>query len=179
MNTLPHDPAQGVQARNPRSFILLFVGILLLVALAIWVWQAYLSPEARSAQQMQKNYESYQQWEQSYKDALRNDTYGGKTPEETLALFIDALEKEDVDLASKYFLIDEKLSREKWIAFLSKIKENGNLIKFADDLKKYDEKSKSFDPYYLFIYKNEDGSIALQITLQLNKESNVWKIESL
>ena len=37
--------------------------------------------------------------EQPYKE----DVYGGKTPEETLQMFIEALKKEDIELASKYF----------------------------------------------------------------------------
>lgn len=37
---------------------------------------------------------------------FKNDTYGGKTPEETYNLFVDALKKQDVDLAVKYFILD-------------------------------------------------------------------------
>jgi hypothetical protein len=32
------------------------------------------------------------------------DTFGGKTPAETLSLYIDALKKGDYELASKYFV---------------------------------------------------------------------------
>ncbi len=46
------------------------------------------------------------------------DTYGGKTPEETLALFISALKKGDTTLASKYFILDEQA---KWKKNLEKI----------------------------------------------------------
>lgn len=34
------------------------------------------------------------------------DTYGGKTPQETLQMYIDAVEKGDYELASKYFIED-------------------------------------------------------------------------
>ncbi|MEK7143610.1 MAG: hypothetical protein AAB756_02155, partial [Patescibacteria group bacterium] len=37
-------------------------------------------------------------------EVYKKDTYGGATPEETLALFIDALKKGDTDLAAKYFV---------------------------------------------------------------------------
>ena len=40
------------------------------------------------------------------------DTVGGKTPEETLRMFIDAVEKKDYKMASKYFVIAKQ---EKWI----------------------------------------------------------------
>src|SRR3989344_6820341 len=49
--------------------------------------------------------------EKYFKDLKRaydEDTYGGKTPEETLALFIDALKKGDIDLAVKYVLIEKQ-----------------------------------------------------------------------
>lgn len=39
------------------------------------------------------------------------DTYGGKTPQETLQMFIEAVEKGDYDLASKYFI---ESKREEW-----------------------------------------------------------------
>ena len=37
----------------------------------------------------------------------RQDKYGGKTPEETFDMFLDALRKEDIDLASKYFVLNK------------------------------------------------------------------------
>jgi hypothetical protein len=39
------------------------------------------------------------------------DTYGGKTPQETLRLYIDAVEKGDYELASKYF-VEENQEKE-------------------------------------------------------------------
>ena len=41
--------------------------------------------------------------EESYKQAMA-DTYGGKTPQETLQMYIEAVEKGDFELASKYFI---------------------------------------------------------------------------
>jgi hypothetical protein len=56
--------------------------------------------------------DAYMQREQDKADALeaayKADTYGGATPEETLKLFIDALEKKDYELASKYFVVEEQ-----------------------------------------------------------------------
>lgn len=45
--------------------------------------------------------------EEDYKLALA-DTYGGKTPQETLDMFIEAVEKGDYELASKYFVIPKQ-----------------------------------------------------------------------
>ncbi len=41
-------------------------------------------------------------------DAKAADTVGGKTPQETLDLFIAAVEKGDYELASKYFVIEKQ-----------------------------------------------------------------------
>ena len=49
------------------------------------------------------------QWEKPY----REDKYGGKTPEETYDMFLSALSKGDITLASKYFMVDEQSKWEK------------------------------------------------------------------
>ncbi len=40
--------------------------------------------------------------------AYRADQYGASTPEETLRLFVEALERKDYVLASKYFVVEEQ-----------------------------------------------------------------------
>ena len=45
--------------------------------------------------------------QEDYKRAMA-DTYGGKTPQETLQMYIDAVEKGDYELASKYFIGDNQ-----------------------------------------------------------------------
>jgi len=56
--------------------------------------------------------------EQRYK----NDKYGGKTPEETYAMFLEALKKKDIGLASKYFVLDKQ---EEYKKALKEIDNNG------------------------------------------------------
>ena len=44
-----------------------------------------------------------------YKEEFdKQDNYGGETPEETLDLYIQALEKSDFELASKYFVLKDQ-----------------------------------------------------------------------
>lgn len=43
----------------------------------------------------------------------------------------------------------------------------------ANDLENYDKSKKSFDPYHLFIYRNEDKTIGLQIIMIFNSKSNI------
>lgn len=40
--------------------------------------------------------------------AIAADAYGGKTPQETLDMFIAAVEKGDYELASKYFVVERQ-----------------------------------------------------------------------
>ncbi|MBI2055732.1 MAG: hypothetical protein HYT42_02460, partial [Candidatus Sungbacteria bacterium] len=63
----------------------------------------------------------------------REDKYGGDTPEETLRLFIDALKRGDVELASRYFPVGYQ---EKWRKELIGIKEKKFLGKMTYDLER-------------------------------------------
>ena len=71
--------------------------------------------------------------EESYKQAMA-DTYGGKTPQETLQMYIEAVEKGDYELASKYMIRDEQ---EKELKGLLNIKEDKQFLnQYLGDLKK-------------------------------------------
>lgn len=63
----------------------------------------------------------------------KQDTYGGKTPEETWDMFLAALNKGDLDLASKYFRVP---SQEEWKNDLYKMRDENTL---ADKIKKWSE----------------------------------------
>lgn len=63
----------------------------------------------------------------------REDKYGGKTPEETFDLFLEALRKGDIELASKYFELE---NQEEWLEKLSQYKENNNLSDFLKELER-------------------------------------------
>ena len=99
------------------------------------------------------------------------DTYGGKTPEETLALFIDALKKGDTDLAAKYVVIDEQ---GKVRADLLQAKTTGNLNKVIERLGLL-KKSKAETNEASFVIFGEDHIVKYQILLGKNPNS-VWKI---
>ncbi|MBI3019760.1 MAG: hypothetical protein HYY60_00320, partial [Parcubacteria group bacterium] len=95
------------------------MGFLLIIGAALLVWAAtvYLSPEARKARDANEYLERLQA-------EYKNDTYGGATPEETLSLFIAALEKGDIELASKYFLPED---REEILVQIQSSKNGGKL----------------------------------------------------
>ncbi len=56
-------------------------------------------------------------------EKYKNDTFGGKTPLETYQMFLEALKKEDIELAVKYFPID---LQEKYLNLFKEIKKMGN-----------------------------------------------------
>lgn len=146
------------------------------------VWALWLSPEAKQFHADQKNYELAMNAISTYETAMKNDTYGGKTPQETLDLFIGALEKEDLDLASKYFILEESGEQNKeWNSSLYEAKKKNEtdiLIKYLLVAEPNLEDVIS-DSDYKFISLDENKDIVLYIDLEFNKYSGVWKIESL
>lgn len=138
-----------------------------------FVWDRYFSESARDVR-------AFKDYQKQVEEAYRNDIYGGATPEETLKLFVEALKKEDIELASKYFALDDNLSREKWDNYLKQVKEKGLLKQMANDIEK---DAKLGNPAYKsdagFVLLNDDGTVGVQIDMEINPVSKVWKIESL
>ena len=86
--------------------------------------------------QMRKGVENFAETlkrleQEDYRRAMA-DTYGGKTPQETLQMYIAAVEKGDYELASKYF-IGEK--QEKWRKELIEIKNVDKTDAFLNPIK--------------------------------------------
>ena len=110
-------------------------------------------------------------------DQYKKDMYGGDTPEETIQLFIDALKKEDIDLAAKYFVIDRQ---EELKNNLQIIRDKGLFFVTIQDLENLKK------PYTIgegdntqFIFEAYDAKkLVLQITVikSLNRK---WKIENI
>ena len=140
------------------------LAIVLLGAGALYgidVWKYKKSPEYR----VEKNMEALE-------EAYANDPYGGTTPEETMALFIEALKKGDTDLAAKYFVLDKQ---EEWKADLAQIKEKGLLDDMIGDLEKA-KKSKEEDMNTFYTVVNSENIVTILIDLRKNPENKKWKI---
>ncbi|MBI2515132.1 hypothetical protein HYV91_03060 [Candidatus Wolfebacteria bacterium] len=85
-------------------FFLIIAGVFILYTAVFWLWRAYESWQAGKA--LEKYHLNLKQvQEEDYRRAMA-DTYGGKTPQETLKMYIEAVEKGDYELASKYFIGD-------------------------------------------------------------------------
>jgi len=152
----------------------MFVGlaVVILGIAGFFIWERY---------QGYGEYRNYKALEQRYIEAMTEDIYGGKTPQETLNLFVTALKAGDVDLASKYFMLDDNLSREKWLKTLTIFKERGVLDDMAKDIEgaKEDKESKTSEEDFKFAAYTEDGIVGALIDMWFNTYSSIWKIESL
>lgn len=172
------------RSRRLWKFLFGFIAIIVIVGGGYYAWLIFLNPDARnriSPQEMQENYELFTRQKTLYEEAMKNDTYGGKTPEETLALFIKALEKGDVDLASKYFLIGEKITQKEWADGLKTKGSSGGLEKIIEIIRTAKPSNRDTGSPHVkeFVVFSNDQTVDYSIILKLNTFSNVWKIESL
>jgi type II secretory pathway pseudopilin PulG len=168
------DPA-GVKKINWRQFgkhwIVVFI-LAILAAFVIWgmlqagPWLKRLQ-DWRAARALQSQLE----------ELYRNDKYGGTTPEETFDMFITALEKGDVELASKYFVIDKQ---ENWRQSLAAIKSQPAIydemvaeMKFARD----NAHQKTEGEFAWFSYTMPGEKIGEQLVFE--KIFSRWKINVL
>ena len=122
-----------------------FLGIIALALLGLAVSGYFFNPERQAARDLKNLERQYAE-----------DAYGGTTPEETLKLFIKALEASNIELASKYFVLYEK---DNGVSKLSVLTAE-NAKKLADDLKTARLVQKT-DKVAQFEYKrNFDGGFA-------------------
>lgn len=140
-----------------------------------------------------------QAWQKGIDNLYANDTYGGKTPEETFDLYLAALKKGDLELASKYFWMERQ---NKELNFLQKVKNNDELQNYTNELnsiKKYSWKKNEsgenlviayqgyrekprtveiFDTKWNIIEKKlPTGTFSSEI--KFTKLNNIWKIDYL
>lgn len=86
-------------------------------------------------------------------DLMIKDANGGNTPQETLALFFDALEKEDLIKASQYYALEKQA---KMLAYYQSIKEQGQwpeLLKEVEKIKISNQewRQENDNLYYLLV----------------------------
>lgn len=88
------------------KFAVAFVVIIILALGAVVAARLYEKWQGEQA--VQKFAEAMKKAEEDAYRAAMADTYGGKTPQETLQMYIDAVEKGDYVLASKSFVGDNQ-----------------------------------------------------------------------
>ncbi len=163
-----------MRTRNDRAMwkgFLKFLGVALGIVLlgvgalfGLQYWQYRTSDEYRAIQDLKDLERQYAE-----------DPYGGDTPEETLRLFIDALKAGDMELASKYFVLDKQ---EQWKNDLLIIQEKGLVDEMVRDLERLGNKYplvEGNDNRFIFEAYNEQKEFVMQADIA--KASNgKWKI---
>ncbi len=94
--------------RKPKWFKITvgaFLALFLLISGSV-AWRAISLK--RGISQIDKLAESLKQAQEKSLAEQLADTYGGKTPQETLQMYISAVEKGDYELASKYFTLENR-----------------------------------------------------------------------
>ena len=160
-----------------KKIMIYFFGSLVGIYLLAWLgfalysgWKGYMWEKKTNDFQM------------ALSKPYREDTYGGKTPEETWTLFLDALKKKDVELASKYFVPEKQVAE---LNFLKEEKQIDNLdllIKqFSVAMHKDLKTSSDNVVYFLYTTKEEVTGIeyANSLVFILNPYTKVWKISVL
>ena len=150
-----------------RKFLLGFAAF---VGAGVLLWFAgfYFSPDARQERAALR-------YIQNLEEQYKNDTYGGATPEETLSLFIAALEAGDVELASKYFLPDEREEIKQNL--LQASEQQGGFEGVIERVKKLNLVKKDNKEAFFTII-GLDNVIQMQATL-IKNQNNTWKITDL
>ena len=123
---------------------------------------------------------------------IQNDEYGGQTPQETLALFISALEKGNPDEISRYFNYEKQ---EKMREYYTRLKNENQWSLVLEDLKKLKSANLSWDMvspnlcYLLVETVGADGSPNKEAIMAFRRQtyyaeskgeaaqSEIWKID--
>lgn len=149
--------------------------LIALVALGTLVAIRYLRYRSDPAYQNEQAAREYVEQEKHLIQQMKDDPYGGETPEQTLRLFIDALKKGDTDLAAKYFVIGEQ---ERWKKKLLDIKERDVLKFMLEDLQSGEMDKKDPNEAF-FTVANEKNEVTTQMILKRTSLNKRWKITEL
>lgn len=130
-------------------------------------------------QEIKKSAEMFQKAEQELYQQMMADTYGGKTPQETLQMYIEAVEKGDYELASKYMV---KENQEKESRGLLNIKDDQKFLKeYLNDIKKAEpdgEFKEEADETFQMKSKIEEGKPYYFIRF-VKYPTGIWKISEI
>lgn len=117
-------------------------------------------------------------WEELQAQRRREaeDPYGGKTPEELYQLFVQALEKQDIELAVKYF---EFGYQEEVREALVEIQGIGNWQSmydaFSGKTSRIEYEVQQEGDYLIHIRAIDDGRPRAALHAKKNPNSNLWK----
>lgn len=141
-----------------------------------------------------------ERWKQEVAQIYKEDIDGGKTPRQTYEMFVSALKQENIELASKYFVLSKQEDK---LKEFEEMRDKRELKKYIDGLPGWGEMKEEIEitPYnkefrYQFYRETridylpggESGQIKVEspagyykasIFFRLNTQSQIWKIENL
>lgn len=127
----------------------------------------------------------YEHLEEAYAD----DTFGGGTPEETLNLFVTALEAGDIETASRYYVLEAQIFERESLEEFSASDKYSKWIEIISDATLVEKTEEEANFQYVVVVaetrKIEGTSLVMpsgeyQNTIKIIKNSNgVWKISDL
>jgi len=139
-----------------KKYLIILVLLLVIGLFSVFCFW-FLSPQMRQARQLKKGLESFDKAIKAGEQKYAADTYGGTTPEETYKLFLEALKKQDIDLASKYFILDKQ---EEYKNLFTQIKSSGQWDNMMNDL---------LDPRNLKGKMEENGTYKIEVLTKNNE----------
>lgn len=157
--------------------ILLLIVVIILVGAGYWYSYLFVSVEFKNINEWidekPRSQGELLHYFDKLEEAYKNDDIGGKTPEETLALFIQALKENDLDKASTYFVVDYRTEA---LRSLENSRKNNVLPEIIADIE--DGGTLSINEYTgaRFI-TTTDGSPGFIFDFIKNPYTEVWKIE--
>jgi len=165
---------------HPKKYFILSLAILIIVFLIV-VLMAVLSPQLKQVWQQKQGLKNFNKTVQLEEEKYKADTYGGLTPQETYQLFLQALQNKDIELASKYFILDKQSDYKK---LFTQIQANGQWDNMMKDLLMPSNQQGQFlnDNWYQIEIVNEHNEVVATIALTKVKNlnfqslSNIWKI---
>ena len=150
--------------------------ILIVFGVIVFVWYGYVGTVKyinwKWWQGMKNEAANFEKEIADKKAKIAADTYGGKTPQETLDMFITAVEKGDYELASKYFVVERQ---EEWKDNLMEVK---NLDFLINDLIQIRNNLSSASQTNLNMVENYTVSDPIFINF-VKYPSNLWKIDEI
>ena len=153
---------------RPRYFKIVvgaFIALFLLVG-GFAFYRAYKDWTAQ--EKIERLAEAIRNWEKENYERQLADTYGGKTPQETLKMYIEAVEKGDYELASKYFIEEKREDELRSFNGATKESIEKYLKPLKNDLVLGEGKYSSDRKYFSF-----DGPVLINLILYPN---GIWKI---
>lgn len=126
---------------------------------------------------------SAEHFQNSLEEPYKKDIYGGKTPEETWAMFLEALKKGDIELAIKYYAVGSFETTPRDELYVKK--QNGQLREWIKELETLEKDEQQFlfedKKYYFYNYFNEKykQTLSSPVVFYFNPYTKIWKIVSL